>query len=122
MVKIQKINNSLEGGNRSYFLAICDFASLQARLATIDSCLNENGIDPVLYEVYRDNSKTSDLHSMTGFNTFSKGRKAIEVFDDSTGENFVFDELSKVKIKRDNEEVVVYASELKSTDSIIEHL
>lgn len=122
MIKIRKEINSFEGGQKSFFISTCDFSSLQARLATIDTCINPQGLDPVLYEVYKDNSKTSDLHSMTGFNTFAKGRTAIEVKNTETGECYVFDELSKLKIKRNNEEMVVYASELQNTDSILEYL
>lgn len=92
------------------------------RLAAIDTCLNEQGLDPVLYEVYKDHSDVSDLHSLTGFNTFAKGRTAICVHDDSSGKDFVLDELSKLKVNRDNKEVVVQAKDLVATDEIIEYL
>ena len=122
MTKISKESSSIEGGNRSWFIATGDFSSLEARLAAIDTCLNTQGLDPVLYEVYRDGSKTSDLHSMTGFNTFVKGRTAYEIHDSESGKDYVVDELSKFKVLRNGKETVVQAKELLETDSIVEYL
>ena len=94
---VKKKENCREGGQKSFFIATMDFASLQARLASIDTFLNEcpdstfdspegqaAKADPVLYNVYRDGSDTSDLHSMTGFGTFvgSTHMKGIKVHDD----------------------------------------
>lgn len=122
MTKINKETASVEGGNRSWFIATGDFSSLEARLAAIDTCLNDQGLDPVLYEVYKDGSKTSDLHSMTGFNTFTKGRTAYEIHDSESGKDYIVDALSKFKIRRNGEEIVVQAKDLTETDSIAEYL
>ena len=107
---VKKKENCREGGQRSYFIATCDFASLQARLASIDTFLNEcpdstfdspeaqaAKADPVLYNVYRDGSDTSDLHSMTGFGTFvgSTHMKGIKVHDDVDNKDYVFAPKSK---------------------------
>lgn len=134
---VKKKENCREGGQRSYFIATCDFASLQARLASIDTFLNEcpdstfdspegqaAKADPVLYNVYRDGSDTSDLHSMTGFGTFvgSTHMKGIKVHDDVDNKDYVFAPKSKCKVLRDGNEVTVFASELITTDHIIEHL
>ena len=135
---IKRKPNCREGGNRSFFfLATMDFASLQARLASIDTFLNEcpdstfdspegqaAKADPVLYNVYRDGSNTSDLHSMTGFGTFvgSTHMKGIKVHDDVDNKDYVFASKSKCKVIREGNEVTVFASELIPTDHIIEHL
>ena len=134
---IKKKENCREGGQRSWFLMTCDYASLQARLASIDTFLNEcpdatfdspDGQaakpDNVLYNVYKDGSDTSDLHSMTGFGTFvgSTHMKAIRVHDDVDNKDYAFAAKSKCKILRNNEETTVFASELLPTDHIIEHL
>lgn len=120
-----------------FFLLTCDYASLQARLASIDTFLNEcpnstfdspegqaAKADPVLFNVYKDGSDTSDLHSMTGFGTFvgSTNMKAIKVHDDVNNKDYVFAAKSKCKVQRNGQEEVVYASELVPTDHIIEHL
>lgn len=120
-----------------FFLLTCDYASLQARLASIDTFLNEcpnstfdspegqaAKADETLYNVYRDGSDTSDLHSMTGFGTFvgSTNMKAIKVHDDVDNKDYVFAAKSKCKVQRNGQEEVVYASELVPTDHIIEHL
>lgn len=120
-----------------FFLLTCDYASLQARLASIDTFLNEcpdktfdspegqaAKADETLYNVYRDGSDTSDLHSMTGFGTFvgSTNMKAIKVHDDADNKDYVFAPKSKCKVQRNGQEAVVYASELIPTDHIIEHL
>lgn len=115
----------------------CDFSSLQARLAAIDTCLNDSpdakfyspetyGLmpDPVLLDVYKDGSKVSDLHSMTGFNTFvsSVKMKAIRVHDDLDNKDYVFAPISKCRIKRNGKEETVLAKDLQENDHIIEQL
>lgn len=134
---IKKKENCIEGGNRSWFLATCDYASLQARLASIDTFLNENPEekfyspeksntkpDQTLFEVYKDGSTTSDLHSMTGFGTFvgSTHMKAIRVHDDVDNKDYVFAPKSKCKVEQNGQEVTCFATELQVTDHIIEHL
>ena len=64
---VKKKENCREGGNRSFLICTMDYASLQARLASIDTFLNEcpnstfdspegqaAKADKVLYEVYKD--------------------------------------------------------------------
>lgn len=134
---VKKKENCREGGNRGYFLLTCDYASLQARLASIDTFLNEcpnstfdspegqaAKADETLYNVYKDGSDTSDLHSMTGFGTFvgSTNMKAIKVHDDVDNKDYVFAPKSKCKVQHNGQETVVYASELMPSDHIIEHL
>lgn len=120
--KIEKTHNSIEGGNRSWFIATGDFSSLEARLAAIDTCLNDEGLDPVLHDVYRKGSDHSDLHSMTGWQTFAKTRKAYRVHDDFTGKDWLLDATSRVKVQRGDKEVDCKATELQESDSIIEVL
>ncbi len=133
---IRKKEKCIEGGARAHFIVTCDFASLEARLAAIDTFLNENPEerfytadestskpDPILYDVYKDGSTTSDLHSMTGFGTFvgSTHMKAIRVHDDVDNKDYVFAPKSKCKVLRDGQEIVITAPELLPTDHIIEH-
>ena len=125
MTKIQKIENSKEGGNKSFFLATADFSSLEARLAAIDTSLNDTGLDPTLFQVYKDHSDTSDLHSMTGFNTFCKSvnMKVIHVYDDKSNKDYVFAATSNIRVKKaDGTEKKVQAQFLESTDEILESL
>lgn len=134
---IKKKENCREGGQRSYMLLTCDFASLEARLAAIDTFKNDcpnvpfinaadskETPDPVLYNVYKDGSDTSDLHSMTGFGTFVKSvnMKAIRVHDDADNKDYVFAPLSNVRVKRaDGTEVKIKAKDLVATDHVLEH-
>lgn len=133
---IRKKENCIEGGHHSWFLLTCDFASLEARLAAIDTFLNEDPNekfytaemsttmpDSTLYNVYKDGSTTSDLHSMTGFGTFvgSTHMKAIRVHDDVDNRDYVFAPKSKCKVLRDGQEIIVTAPELLPSDHIIEH-
>lgn len=120
--KIQKTHNSIEGGNRSWFIATGDFSSLEARLAAIDTVLDDEGLDPVLHDVYREGSDHSDLHSMTGWSTFAKTRKAYRVHDDTTGKDWLLDATSKVKVSRNGSETSCKATELQPNDSILEVL
>lgn len=135
---VKKTPNCEEGSHRSWFLLTCDYASLEARLAAIDTFLNSNPEmqykddesssaykpDPVLLEVYKDGSATGDLHSMTGFGTFvgSVHMKAIRVHDDTDNKDYVFAPMSKCKVLRNGEETVIKADELVETDHVIEHL
>lgn len=135
-MKIEKIENCIEGGHRNFFIMTCDFSSLQARLASIDTFLNDcpdipfidaksslSKPDEVLYNVYKDGSDTSDLHSMTGFGTFveSINMNAIRVYDDVDKKSYVFAPISKCRIIRDGVECIVKAVDLRETDHIIEY-
>lgn len=123
--KIVVEKDSVEGGERSWFTEISDFSSLQARLASIDTCLNPQGIDSTLYNVYKDGSKMSDLHSVTGFNTFCKSIH-LEGWDiEDTDSGIVYKgvtDFSKFKILRNDKEMEVTAVELLDDDKIVEYL
>ena len=84
--------------------------------------LDDEGLDPVLHDVYREGSDHSDLHSMTGWSTFAKTRKAFRVHDDVTNKDWLLDATSKVKVKRDSQEVACKATELLPKDEILEVL
>lgn len=120
-MKITKKENCLKGGVKNFFILTCDFNSLEARCGAIDTVLNPSGLDPVLYDVYKDGS-VLDLHCTTGFATFCNSihMKAIRVHDDVNDKNWVFSPISKVKVKRDDKEIVVLASELSTKDHILE--
>jgi len=60
-----------------FLLATVDYASLQARLATADTNLNEGGRDETLYSIYTDPKLGADLHSITAESVFARGK----VFD-----------------------------------------
>ena len=53
-----------------YYLCTADYASLQIRLAAIDTNLNETGRDESLYNVYLDPKMGGDMHSRTGHAVF----------------------------------------------------
>lgn len=73
MIKIRVEHNNKEAGLRSYYLMTSDAASLEARVCAADTACNDSGIDPALYDVYKEGSDLGeDMHSMTGFNTFCK--------------------------------------------------
>ena len=59
---------------------------------------------------------------MTGWSTLAKTRKAFRVHDDVTNKDWLLDATSKVKVKRDNQEIACKASELLPKDEIIEVL
>ncbi len=103
-------------------LETCDFGSLQARIATIDTSLNPQGIDPALYELYKvDSPLGSDMHSMTAFNVFCKpfNSQVVEAVDD-TGKKWTIGDLSNVKVTRDgSEKSFVGFKDLKESDTII---
>lgn len=137
-MNIKQIKNCREGGQRSWFLLTCDYASLEARLAAIDTFMNNNPTfkyvdeksseqympDPVLLDVYKDGSPLGDLHSMTGFGTFvgSIHMKAIRVHDDVDDKDYVFAPMSKCKVLREGKEIIVNADDLLESDHILEHM
>jgi DNA polymerase I-like protein with 3'-5' exonuclease and polymerase domains len=69
-----------------YKLCTLDYASLQIRLAALDTSLNEDGRDNNLYEVYLDPKMGGDMHSRTGYGVFAEGRdfdiEVVEVTDE----------------------------------------
>ena len=104
-----------------YLLATLDFAALQTRLALIDTCLNESGLDEGLWTVYNEDSKMSDLHSLTGFSIFvdSVKKKVIEA-ELPDGKKVTFFPTEKVKVKRDGKDSIVLGSELLETDEWVD--
>lgn len=72
---------------KEYYLCTLDYASLQIRLAAIDTNLNPEGRDNNLYNVYLDPKMGGDMHSRTGYGVFAEGRDfdldIIEVVDDT---------------------------------------
>lgn len=102
-------------------LETCDFGSLQARITTIDTCLNPQGIDPALYELYKVNSPLgSDMHSMTAFNVFCKPfhSQVAEVTDD-TGKVWIIGDASRVTVKRNGQDVVCGMDDIQEQDTIV---
>lgn len=69
-----------------YYLSTLDYASLQMRLAAIDTNLNDGGRDKNLYNIYLDPKMGGDMHSRTGFGVFAEGRdfdlEIIEIEED----------------------------------------
>ena len=112
MITVKKERKDL-----GYLMATLDFSALQTRLALIDTCLNEGGLDDGLWTVYNPESKMQDLHSLTGFSIFidSVKRKVIEVeFPD--GKKTTLLPVEKVNVKRVGVETVVVGSDLLATD------
>jgi len=77
-----------------YYLSTVDYASLQIRLAAIDTNLNEDGRDQALYNVYTDPKMGGDMHSRTAYGVFAHGRDfsldVVEVEDSKTGKQHTF--------------------------------
>ena len=72
---------------KEYYLCTLDYASLQIRLAAIDTNLNPEGRDNNLYNVYLDPKMGGDMHSRTGYGVFAEGRDfdldIVEIVDDT---------------------------------------
>ena len=79
-----------------YFLSTVDYASLQIRLAAIDTNLNEDGRDENLYNVYIDPKMGGDMHSRTAYGVFAHGRTfdldIVEVEQNGSTYTFYADE------------------------------
>jgi DNA polymerase I-like protein with 3'-5' exonuclease and polymerase domains len=101
-----------------YYLSTVDFASLQIRLAAIDSNFNSGGRDEVLYNVYLDPKMGGDLHSMTGHSIFAKGKEfdldIIEV-EDETGKQYTFFADEQINTKNRGK---IYAKDLLPSDTL----
>lgn len=101
-----------------YFLSTIDYASLQIRLAAIDTNLNEAGRDENLYNVYLDPKMGGDMHSRTGYGVFAHGRDfkldIVEVEkEDGTLHTFYGDEW--IKTSRG----AIQAKDLKEDDELL---
>lgn len=86
-----------------FYLCTLDYASLQMRLAAIDTTLNEEGRDNNLYNVYIDPKMGGDMHSRTGYGVFAQGREfdldVVEIEDES-GKKLTYFGGEYVKTKR----------------------
>lgn len=121
--KISVDKNNDHAGERSYYLVTSDCASLESRVAAQDTCLNDGGIDPILYDLYRVNSPLGeDMHTASAFSVFGSGinKQSIHITDEN-GKMWVFIDESQVKIKRDGKEMIVHAPEIVETDEIIDY-
>jgi DNA polymerase I-like protein with 3'-5' exonuclease and polymerase domains len=97
-----------------YYLMTLDYASLQMRLATIDS------EDPVLMKAYQKDPDL-DLHTKTGFNIFCKNNlfsiNQIRVIEKD--KTYIFFPFEEIKILRDGKEVISKAENLEESDILI---
>lgn len=118
MNKISK-KLSKEQGLKHYKLCTVDYSALQTRLATIDTALNEGGIDKNLFAIYEPGG-LDDLHCMTAFNTFV-GPLHRKVFDaiDENGDTWTYLANQEMKILRNGEEMTVLGKDITETDSIV---
>lgn len=108
-------------GRLCYLLMTQDAASLEARVATSDTALNESGIDQTLFSVYDPNSGLGeDLHSMTGFSTFCKSlNMQVNEVTDEDGKVWLIVDIQKIWVERDGEKKLITGAELKETDKIL---
>jgi DNA polymerase I-like protein with 3'-5' exonuclease and polymerase domains len=101
-----------------FYLSTVDYASLQIRLAAIDTNLNEDGRDENLYNVYLDPKMGGDMHSRTGYGVFAHGRdfklEIIEVEDNGVTRAFFADEWVKTTTRGN-----VQARDLQDTDILL---
>lgn len=122
-ISIDKYNK--EAGKKCYLMMTSDASSLEARVATSDTALNDSGIDPVLQKVYDPNSGYGeDLHSSTATATFlsSVHLQINEVYDEDSKQTYLVLDQQQIKIKRDGKELTILGSELKDTDSIVGYI
>ena len=130
MAKVESIernDSDLDAGYEEYFLITADMASLEARGAAIDTICNEQGLDPVLAEVYATNSKYGeDLHTASSFAVFGAPGANVQAMDleykDKDGKDvkITLIEESLVKIKRGEKTKVIKAGILEESDDILE--
>lgn len=112
-----------KAGKLCYLLMTQDAASLEARVATSDTALNKDGIDPTLFAVYDPKSGYGeDLHSMTGFNTFCKSvDMQINDVTDEDGKNWLFVDSQYMIIERDGKKQRIKGADIKETDKILSY-
>lgn len=110
-----------KAGRLCYLLMTQDAASLEARVATSDTALNESGIDQTLFSVYDPNSGLGeDLHSMTGFSTFCKSlNMQVNEVTDEDGKVWLIVDIQKIWVERDGEKKLITGAELEETDKIL---
>jgi len=103
-----------------YYLLTADANSLQARLATIDTAFDKEGIDPSLYELYKPGSPLGeDMHTSTSFATFGQaiGLKILDFEED--GKVWPCLKMQEIEIERNGQEMIVLGKEVLPTDHII---
>jgi|LSPY01.1.fsa_nt_gi DNA polymerase I-like protein with 3'-5' exonuclease and polymerase domains len=102
-------------------LMTADYSSLQARFATQNTCWNQSGPDKSLYSIYSEGG-SEDMHSTTSLAEFEipLNTKAIEVEIVETGKKYVFGDKQKIKVKRNNEWVIINPLKLQENDEIID--
>ena len=123
--KIKIDPHNKKAGKLCYLLMTSDAASLEARVATSDTALNDTGIDPVLYSIYDPASGLGeDLHSATSYNTFGKSinLQINEIVDDATGKTWLCLDNQQLKVSRNGTEIKVYGKDLKETDTVLEYV
>ncbi len=103
-----------------FFLATVDYASLQARIAAVDTNLNDRGKDKTLYAVYTNDALGADLHSLTAYGVFAEGKEfdlpvLYEVTDTATGKTHTFNTFDPVKTTKG----VKPAYALKEDDELV---
>lgn len=110
-----------KAGRLCYLLMTQDAASLEARVATSDTALNEDGIDPILFNVYDPKAGFGeDLHSMTGWNTFCKAVDLpINEITDDDGKTWLVVDIQKIWVERDDKKQLITGAELRETDKIL---
>lgn len=116
MLKITKIWKK----DPDYYLLTADANSLQARLATIDTAFDKEGIDPSLYELYKPGSPLGeDMHTSTSFATFGQaiGLKILDFEED--GKVWSCLKMQEIEIERNGQEMIVLGKEVLPTDHII---
>lgn len=125
-MKIESIeieHNSQEAGNRMWVMATSDAASLECRIGSIDTVLNKNGIDPMLYDVYKiDSPYGEDMHTLSSFAVFGdQGAKvnAMEI-EDEKGEVHLCLEQSILEVKRNGQSMTIEAKDLAETDEVLQ--
>jgi DNA polymerase I-like protein with 3'-5' exonuclease and polymerase domains len=101
---------------KEYYLATLDYASLQMRLAAIDTNLNEDGPDKNLYTIYIDPKMGGDMHSRTGYGVFADGREfeleIVEVESEGVTKTFFGGEIVKTKNRGEVEARALVASDV----------
>ena len=123
MLEIEIEKNSIEAGKRLNYICTFDFASLESRVAAIDTCINKDGIDPILYELYKENSSMGeDMHTASVFAVFGSSikKQVYDVIDDN-GKKWLFIDESKLKVKRDGKEILIYGKDINEKYIIIDY-
>lgn len=119
--KVKVDPHNAKAGKLCYLLMTQDAASLEARVATSDTALNEDGIDKVLFDVYDPGAGLGeDLHSMTGWSTFCKAVDLqINEITDEEGKVWLVVDIQKIWVERDGQKQLILGADLKETDKIL---